>query len=436
MDKWIASSLRKQQEENPLPYELGAWEAFEKKRKAAKIKVLSYWTTGVAASLLLMLLAYNSMDFSNPSTQTPIVAGVETPQPNSGSNLNQEENISGNDANAGLIADASVVEKSENSGSKAKAGTSRNSRSSQAIQPELPRTENLSYINTQTTVTISKITESGEEEVISTEVIEESPKASLAMQLNSSDSDSIAQAKLEILKAQIAELTGEEEKPKSTDPSGNWNMALGVNPGFGSGQVDNRNITGSSLGIGLQMAMALNDKVSLGSGMGVNYFTQSNVGPSIVTLANAAYPVDETIEVQQVQVDVPIYVTYPVNRSRSITLQAGFSNLVAFNQSAKQESVYTRQVAVLDQESSFTNSISFRTESVSNLSTIETPASKFYPFATANLGVNFRILESKKTSYQVMPFYNYPIQDISGTGNNIGFFGASLKVNFGVIHKK
>ena len=33
-NKWLASKLRKQQEDSQLPYELGAWEAFEKKRAA------------------------------------------------------------------------------------------------------------------------------------------------------------------------------------------------------------------------------------------------------------------------------------------------------------------------------------------------------------------------------------------------------------------
>ncbi len=55
--KRLAAELRKQQERNPLPYELGAWEAFDKKRIDRARKTHTYWLTGIAASLALLVLA-------------------------------------------------------------------------------------------------------------------------------------------------------------------------------------------------------------------------------------------------------------------------------------------------------------------------------------------------------------------------------------------
>ena len=53
-DKWIASSLKKHLEEGKLPYEVGAWEGFQKVRNARKRRNIYYWGGAVAASLLLL----------------------------------------------------------------------------------------------------------------------------------------------------------------------------------------------------------------------------------------------------------------------------------------------------------------------------------------------------------------------------------------------
>jgi hypothetical protein len=138
--------------------------------------------------------------------------------------------------------------------------------------------------------------------------------------------------------------------------------------------------------------------------------------------------------VQQVQVDLPVYVRYAVTPSKSISVQAGFSNLLTFNQEAQQELVYTRQVAAPADASS--NSLStLKSAQVVETSPLAGPSSRFLPFAQANLGVNVRVYENKKTSYLLMPFYSYPLQDISGTGQNPAVVGAAVKITFGTLKK-
>jgi hypothetical protein len=49
--------------------------------------------------------------------------------------------------------------------------------------------------------------------------------------------------------------------------------------------------------------------------------------------------------------------------------------------------------------------------------------------------VNVRVYENKKTSYLLMPFYSYPLLDISGTGQNPAVLGAAVKITFGTLKK-
>ena len=73
--KWFAASLRKQQEEDPLPYELGAWEAFAGKRKAIARKKTVYWISGIAASITLLLVAGGLWLSQDGENATPHVSG-------------------------------------------------------------------------------------------------------------------------------------------------------------------------------------------------------------------------------------------------------------------------------------------------------------------------------------------------------------------------
>jgi hypothetical protein len=153
-------------------------------------------------------------------------------------------------------------------------------------------------------------------------------------------------------------------------------------------------------------------------------------------VAGISSAVTQTDQISQVQVDIPLYVRYPITRSQSVSVQAGFSNLLTFNQSAEQQTSFTRQVAVPDANAANANSFTLMTQTVDQLSSLAVPQSKFYPFATANFGINVRLYQSKKTSYEVMPFYNYPLQEFSGYGQKLGLFGASFRVNFGAVERK
>jgi hypothetical protein len=184
----------------------------------------------------------------------------------------------------------------------------------------------------------------------------------------------------------------------------------------------------------MQVDKALAGKLRVGSGLGVNYLNQATEGPTGMKLAGVNSPIERTTQVQQVQVDVPVYIRYSVTPSKSISVQAGFSNLLTFNQSAQQELIYTRQVAAPADATA--NSLgTLKSAQVVETTPLAGPSTRFFPFALANLGVNFRVYETKKSNYLLMPFYSYPLQDISGTGQNPAVVGAAFKITFGTLKK-
>lgn len=440
--KWFAASLRKQQEEDPLPYELGAWEAFEGKRKAIARKKTVYWISGIAASITLLLVAGGLWLSQDGENATPHVSGqmamedkVSSEKAETENSPRADQSIPESSNQAPMVADLNI--------SKTKAPEGRNDTPKQLGKSVLTAKNQISA-KTNSSIQISRSDE----------------KSGLASKEKSAE----IPPKSEVMESLIAtqEKAGEEVTPKSSiaeteaiaevlpeepplsdeeikeilESKSFASLAMGVSPGFGSSQGSDQTTSGASLGLGVMVDMEITGKLVMGSGLAVNYLNQASESQSYAQVAGFASPVTEKNEIAQVQVDIPLYFKYPITRNQSISIQAGFSNLMTFNQNAETQSSYTRQVAVLDASFSGANAITLKSESVDQLSALDVPQNKFYPFATANFGVNIRLYESKKTSYLVMPFYNYPLQEFSGYGEKLGMFGASFKVNFGTIEKK
>lgn len=430
-DNWskrLAESLRKQQEDSPLPYEPGAWEAFEKRRKTGVISPIYYWMSGVAASIaLVFMIGYGLLSPEEKadqiaSSQEPIeqvpseIPSLETEkvQPEKVDASSTElladvsKPLSSLKGNAWNVASEKVISKEKVQIASSKPSSSANT------------TE---HIETIASESLNPPLIALEEKVASEQQTGSQPETKSPLVTMTEEE---AKAKL---MAQIGEELKEETEKERRVSS----VILGFGPGFGSSTQNNVATSGSNLGLGVAYDMNLGKKLALGSGLGLNYLNQSSQSQDYAQVAGFASAVQETQQVQQVQVDIPLYVRYPVTRDNSISLQAGFSNLITFNQQAEQVQSFTRQVYVADAMNVSANASTLKTEQVSVASDLIVPSQRFFPLATANLGVNIRVYESPKTSYLVMPFYNYPIQDITGTGQNPGVVGAAFKVRFGAI---
>lgn len=454
--KWFASMLRKQQEESQLPYELGAWEAFSKKRAAKARKNTSYWIGGIAATLALLVAAGSFWLAQEVNTEIPSLSqqmameaqaldqkagpSESIPTEEIETIATQTPKPSGEGALQGDLAQKIKKERTEKADHPGKL---------KAVDPAMAATlaaKNPSQRDSALAQQLAEAQEKTEANQQSKEVEKLPIRSNLGQALIASKESSVegkevlkssfledkAEAKVELPKE--PQLTEEEIEEILETPT-YTNLALGLSPGFGASQSSRQATSGSSLGLGLMVDRNITGKLILGSGVAVNYLNQASESQVYAQVAGFSSPVTEKNEIAQVQVDIPLYFKYPITRDQSISVQAGFSNLVAFNQTAETQSSYTRQIAVLDATTANASSFTLRSESVNQLSALEVPQNRFYPFATANFGVNIRLFESKKTSYEVMPFYNYPLQEFSGYGEKLGMFGASFKVNFGEVKR-
>jgi hypothetical protein len=434
-DKWstrLGELLRKKQDEAPLPYAPGAWEAFEARRNQKRgIPPFWWWSGGIAASLALIL--FFGLQWTGENQKNQVAVETQTIQevaPNQ-----SEESQSNPESKEGEEVPKVLSEQTSEKSSRT--GTN----PLQAARQESPR---LLESDLGAQKGLIPLVESAPEKLVETtsqqaqalaSVTQAAPPiasleaASLQASIKeekSSTPTTTAPSYTEIVPAEAAELLAQQKDPLA--------FSLGLGPGFGSSTNASQVTSGSRIGLGMQVDKALAGKLRVGSGLGVNYLSQATEGPAAMKLAGVNSPIERTTQVQQVQVDLPVYLRYSVTPSKSISVQAGFSNLLTFNQSAQQELIYTRQVAAPADASS--NALStLKSAQVVETSPLAGPSTRFFPFALANLGVNVRVYETKKSNYLLMPFYSYPLQDISGTGQNPAVLGAAFKITFGTLKK-
>jgi hypothetical protein len=425
-DKWstkLGERLRKLQEEAPQPYLPGAWEAFEARRNQKRsIPLFWWWAGGIAASLTLLFFVGSlwTGEQQEQAASQQLALETQVPQEESAALPAQSEvnpETPGNGGEAGASFSKQPTEKRSDSGSRTFPSSKQESNplvASSAISSE----EAVRIVESATGAAPHPTTSASSAQVVV------APFASLGEEKAAAPTHPAVPSFTEIIPSEAEALLAQQKDPLA--------FAVGLGPGFGNSNEANQITSGSRIGLGMQVDMALAGKLRIGSGLGVNYLSQASEGQASLKLVGVNSPIQETTQVQQVQVDLPLYVRFPLSPSRAISLQAGFSNLLTFNQATEQELVFTRQVSASD----FANSLGTqKTVQVTQSSTLPGPSSRFLPFAQANLGVNIRVYENKKTSYLLMPFYSYPFQDISGTGQNPAVVGAAVKITFGT-HKK
>jgi hypothetical protein len=426
-DKWstqLGERLRKLQEEAPQPYLPGAWEAFEARRNQKRsIPLFWWWAGGIAASLTLLFFVGSLWTGEQQEQAAPQQLALET-------QVSQEESAAlpaqsqgnpktpANGGEAGASFSKQPTEKRSDSGRRTFPSSKQESNPLVASKAIISSEEPVRIVESATGAAPQPTT------VASSAQVAVSPNASLVEEKASAPTHPAAPSFTEIISSEAEALLAAQKDPLA--------FAVGLGPGFGNSSEANQITSGSRIGLGMQVDMALAGKLRIGSGLGVNYLSQASEGQASLKLVGVNSPIQETTQVQQVQVDLPLYVRFPISPSRAISLQAGFSNLLTFNQTTEQELVFTRQATASDLANSLSTQ---KTVQVTQSSTLPGPSSRFLPFAQANLGVNVRVYENKKTSYLLMPFYSYPLQDISGTGQNPAVVGAAVKITFGTLKK-
>ena len=423
-DKWstqLGERLRGMQEEAPQPYLPGAWEAFEARRNQKRsLPLVWLWAGGIAASMALIFLIGGLFtgEQKEQSSGQQLALESQVIQEESAAPAEQSEGNSESKVNRGESSKAyskQPNEKRSDSGRKSFPSSE---------QGSSPLNASSAIISVESNPTTEAFTEAVPQQVLASSVQAVPPFASLGEEKVVGQPTTSAPNYAEIVPSEAEELLAQQKDPLA--------FAVGLGPGFGNSNEANQITSGSRIGLGMQVDMALAGKLRIGSGLGLNYLSQASEGQASLKLVGVNSPIQETSQVQQVQVDLPLYVRFPLSPSRAISLQAGFSNLLTFNQATEQKLVFMREVSASDLANSLSTQ---RTVQVTQSSTLPGPSSRFIPFAQANLGVNVRVYENKKTSYLLMPFYSYPLQDISGTGQNPAVVGAAFKITFGTLKK-
>jgi len=448
LDKEIAASLKEKLVEASVPYKLGAWEGFQKKRAQRKRKAIAYWASGIAASLLLLAVGINSVGISGnenaSSTEVQLAENTvkspekrreEFPATTSEAENSPAESIAKQESNSASSDSNALAKASENK----KSEINPNSKKALASIPErAPKTSEKVKGSAEMPVTSAeKAIEQTKEKTTVTQspLIAKTEKVEIPFVEKSSE-ETLAVAKVEELivpaiPAEKDKFVAESDFPEIEKDKTTIGLGMGLSPGFGAIQSDNQVATAQTIGLGMLVDIKLPGKFTLGSGLGLNYLNQNNEQESTVMAFGNSYPKTEKLEVRQMQVEVPVFVKYPVTKNNSISVQAGFSNYYALNESASQENTTAQQSAFYANDAMGSSSVSLRQESVTETANLESKSGKFYPFATLNFGVNLRVLETKGANYVIMPFYNYQLKQVSGYGDTYGLFGASFKMNFG-----
>ena len=459
LDKEIAASLKKKLIEASVPYELGAWEGFQKKRALRKRRAIGYWASGIAASLLLLAVGLNSVDLSENKTIDPTeVITAETTEGSGDEGVERVPSELPEEIAENLPSEIKVEPKSESSVSDTLAEeVSKPKPQVAGVEPKVDE----SGQELKALASIPERTQREEKSIKKEEVKTSPEKAPISPEKNEVEKEQksvIEQAQL------VAKSSGEEKQPvvkipeetpalskveEQLKPTEEKNfvaenelpiiskdktyvgLGMGVSPGFGGSQASNSVTSASTIGLGMLVDINLPGKLVIGSGVGLNYLNQVNEMDSFIQAYGNSYPQTDKIEVRQMQIEMPVFLKYPITRNNSISLQAGFSNYYALNQKAGQEFTANSPVPSYSANSLGQTSFSIQNRVVQESSVLESKDGRFYPFATLNLGVNLRILETEGASYVIMPFYNYQVKQISGYGDTYGLFGASFKVNFG-----
>lgn len=451
-DEWIASSLKKHLEEGQLPYEIGAWEEFQKVRNSRKRRASYYWMGAVAASLLLLVGISQVFFQSDLEPDQELVATEMRSEPfqqqeekpiqeeASDSDLKEEE---GKSPEPELLAESHQLQPNNGSSSNEpdeEIESERSVQNTEAIPSfsKAGKAENLIALEEVKELEEQETANPIKEEVKKNTKLPTSTSGLIATLDKQPEAQAAQETVVKIKKEQDNQLIAtveEEDFPEIPKDHATVSLGMGVSPGFGTIQQDDVNTTASSIGVGMLLDVDLPGKLTIGSGFGLNYMSQQNKSQMPVTIAGYRTSQVEKQNIEQVQLEMPVYFKYPVTRNNAVSIQAGFSNLYAINQSAEQRTTINEQVAVNNFSDANSSAFALSSVAVSQTEVLQTEDSKFYPFATLNFGVNIRLVETKHANYLVMPFYNHQLRSISGFGTNFGMFGASLKLNFGGSEK-
>lgn len=218
------------------------------------------------------------------------------------------------------------------------------------------------------------------------------------------------------------------------DESDKNNLLIGVVLASGLG-VGNTNLGLSNSmnyngGISIELPVA--NRFSFGSGFFLNYMGIDRKATSFSGDLDNPDKIENQFRTEQVSMGFPVQLVYSINnRKENLFVIIGSHSYYSLKQTININSKTTREVRVF---SGGGDPLIF-TETFESSEIIQGPKNQLFPFATIDFTVSYRIFQNGGISYEVRPFYSHPITSLTKEGTEVPFGGIAIRLLFNSSHK-
>jgi|GEM_PF-3122972 len=213
------------------------------------------------------------------------------------------------------------------------------------------------------------------------------------------------------------------------DKEGNKQLLFGVILASGIG-VDNssQGLTGAmSYNGGVSFELPIADRLSIGTGLVVNYMSTDRESTSFVGDLNNPDKREDAFHSEYFNLGIPIQLVYTLNeRKDNLFALIGINSYYSVKQQTHVNSTTTRDVHVFSGD----GEPMIVTETFGSSETIRGEGNELLPAATLDLALSYRLFQSEGLVYEIRPFYRHPISSITGDGTRVPMGGVAIRLLF------
>tara|TARA_R110002050_G_scaffold25604_1_gene68145 strand:- start:20526 stop:21785 length:1260 start_codon:yes stop_codon:yes gene_type:complete len=411
-DKVLANKIRNEILDHEETYEDGAWERFLTRKEKRKNRILYWYFTGIASSVLLFTSivwihqksGHQPLDIQNP------ISIKEFPLPHS----RLLDSISAKDNSNHFLKDIPITFNSNVS-------TSRDT---------IKLQNRTNYGLSLKTDSYGNISEK-----------ERSIVALTRAPIIYGNTLPNVVGKMDLLNAPFKniDLVNEEltfhKKEKDIKGLGSKRRSVEIgfqiSPSYGSNNGSSQALTSTNFGGGVTLNVPIKSSgFTFNTGVVFNELRLTNE-ESMLATSEASMEEDKFYkeETRMNSLDIPLNIQYRIPSKRIFFyIQAGMSSYVTFNENAVSTKTTFREVEVFYDVNGTTQSFRVK-EAVSLKKESDYEGSKFHPLGTFNLSFGYKAPLTDRIKYEIQPFYKLPLNSLTTDNTKVPMGGISLKVS-------
>lgn len=389
-DHILANKIGKVLRDHEEPYRDGAWEDFLMKRKKRKRRIVFWYLTGVASTVIILILL--NLQVERDPSGLPIEG---FPQ------VNEETNLS---------------------------------------DPKFPESSIKKHSSGVTTLSVGQ---DGESKIVG------NTTADRTFGVRSGHIDRILGNSLGIKMVRTVPISNfdldsihytttasetdaldssEEDMANPIDKYGNdVILALQFASSLGTNGLNSINGRSQNYTAGISVDIPLKSKFMINTGVLFNMLKQSNDYAS-APLMEGTFDTKTFTDIDQYNLDIPLNVVYKIpGKSNNLYVASGISSYVSLRQSVQTETETTREVTVFRETNGIVE-VTQQTETTVISNNESRNSIDFIPLAAINLSVGYRSTLSDNIDFEIQPFYKFPLQSISKEDLKTSMAGIAFKV--------